>query len=308
MIMNWRMMPEVTKYMYTDPELTIEKQKRWYKKITKSRNAMFWIIQFDGIDIGVINISDIDYKNKRCEWAYYIADTSFRGRGIATQLECNIYDYIFDKLGLHKVCCEVFCFNEKVIHIHEKFGAVIEGTRKDYIYKNGQFLDIVQMGITKEEWYSIRGNFKYSSIIIEDCSFDDEKIDSKYFIGENRNYSKIITESDIEKFAEVSGDFNPIHIDEIEASKSIFGRRICHGMLVTSYISAILGNEFPGQGTIYLSQSVNFKKPVYIGDTVTIKITVKDIKRKDIIVLETNVFNQHNEIVISGEATVKTPC
>ena len=143
MIMNWRMMPEVTKYMYTDPQLTIEGQKRWLKKIMSSEEEIYWIIQMDGVDIGLIDIIDIDRKNGRCDWAYYIADTSFRGRGIATQLECNIYDYAFDKLNLHKVCCEVFCFNEKVISIHQRFGAVIEGTRKDHICKNGQYFDIV---------------------------------------------------------------------------------------------------------------------------------------------------------------------
>lgn len=307
MIMKWRMMPEVTKYMYTDPQLTIEGQKRWFKKIVSSKDEIYWIIQIDGVDIGLIDIINIDYTNKRCDWAYYIADTSFRGRGIATQLECNIYDYAFDKLNLHKVCCEVFCFNQKVISIHQKFGAVIEGTRKEHICKKGQYFDIVQMGINKEIWYSIRKNYKYDSISIDDYFFDDIEIDSEYSIGQSESFSKTITDSDVEIFSKLSGDFNSLHMNEIEAAKSVFGKRICHGMLVASYISAVIGNYFPGKGTIYLSQTLDFRKPTYIGDTITAKVTVKEIRKKDILVLETSVHNQNEDIVISGEAIVKTP-
>lgn len=306
MIMKWRTMPEVTKYMYTDPQLTMEEQKRWFRRIISSEEEIYWIIQMDGVDIGLINITDIDPVNRRCDWAYYIADTSFRGRGIATQLECNIYDYAFDKLKLHKVCCEVFCFNEKVISIHQKFGAVIEGTRREHICKNGQYLDIVQMGITKETWHSIRKNFKYDSISFDEYYLGNKAFcESKYSIGQSGSFSKTLTESDVAMFAGVSGDFNSLHMNEMEANKSAFGKRICHGMLVASYISTVLGNYFPGKGTIYLSQNLDFKKPTYIGDTITARVVIKEIKKRDILVLETNVYNQYGEIVVSGEATVK---
>jgi RimJ/RimL family protein N-acetyltransferase len=95
-IMDWRMKPEVTKFMYTDPVLTLEGQQKWFDYIQKDQTTMHWLIMIDDVKIGLINLYDIDYKNKRCSWAYYIGDTSFRGRGIATTLECNIYDYVFD--------------------------------------------------------------------------------------------------------------------------------------------------------------------------------------------------------------------
>lgn len=168
MIMNWRMKPEVTKYMYTDPKLSIEDQKKWYRKISQDDTCKYWIIQVDGIDIGVINLVDIDKRNKRCSWAYYIANTSFRGRGIARILECNIYDYVFEKLQFNKLWCEVFTFNEKVIAIHKKFGSEIEGTLKQHIYKNGEFFDVVRMAITKDKWNNIKSNYEYEKIIIEE--------------------------------------------------------------------------------------------------------------------------------------------
>jgi hypothetical protein len=168
MIMKWRMDPDVTKYMYTDPKLSIEKQREWYDKVSGSTSEKYWLIAIDDTAIGVLNLTEIDERNKRCSWAYYIGDTSFRGRGIARILECNIYDYVFEFLGLNKLCCEVFTFNEKVISIHEKFGSEIEGTLKQHIFKNGQFYDIVSMAITKDKWNKIKSDYEYEKILIEE--------------------------------------------------------------------------------------------------------------------------------------------
>ncbi|MDI3477373.1 MAG: diamine N-acetyltransferase [Thermoanaerobacterium sp.] len=167
LIMNWRMKPEVTKYMYTDPILTMETQLMWFNQIINDNNSKYWIIKFDNAKIGLISLNNIDYKNKRCYWAYYIGDTSFRGKGIATILECNIYDYVFYILELNKLCCEVLSFNEKVISIHKKFGSEIEGVLKQHIFKNGKFYDVITMGITKDKWNNIRKNYVYENIKIE---------------------------------------------------------------------------------------------------------------------------------------------
>lgn len=168
MIKDWRMMPEVTKYMYTDPVITEESQKIWFRSIKYDQTVKYWIINYDDKDIGLLNINNIDNKNLRCDWAYYIADESMRGKGIGKLIECNIYDYLFYTLNLRKVCCEVFAFNKKVIMLHEKFGAEIEGIRKKHIYKNGKEYDIVEMAILKEKWNQIRKNYDYEKMIIED--------------------------------------------------------------------------------------------------------------------------------------------
>ncbi|MDU5079762.1 UDP-4-amino-4,6-dideoxy-N-acetyl-beta-L-altrosamine N-acetyltransferase [uncultured Tissierella sp.] len=167
-IMHWRMKPEVTKYMYTDPVLTLEIQEKWFDSIKNDTSVKYWMIKIDGVKIGVINLRDIDYINRRCTWGYYIGDNSFRGRGIASTLECNIYDYVFNILNLNKFWCEVFSFNEKVISIHERFGSIIEGTLKQHIYKNGEFFDIVMMAITKDRWEEIKDNYSYEKIYIEE--------------------------------------------------------------------------------------------------------------------------------------------
>ncbi|OFS19729.1 MULTISPECIES: UDP-4-amino-4,6-dideoxy-N-acetyl-beta-L-altrosamine N-acetyltransferase [Clostridium] len=166
-IIKWRMLPEVTKYMYTDPVLDLEKQKIWFNKIQNSSNDLYWIIEIDNTDIGIISISDIDRINKKCIWAYYIGDMSFRGRGIARALECNIYDYVFEVLKMNKLCLEVLEFNDKVISIHKKFGSEVEGILKQHICKNNKFYNVVVMGIIRDKWNAIKSNYEYEKIYIE---------------------------------------------------------------------------------------------------------------------------------------------
>ena len=125
-------------------------------------------------------------------------------------------------------------------------------------------------------------------------------------VGDTASFSKTVTESDIANFAEVSGDFNPIHVDAEFASQSMFKERIAHGMLSASYISALLGNTLPGPNTLYLGQTLNFKNPVKIGDTVTATVTVAE-KRDDkrILKLDTTVTNQRGDVVIDGGCVMK---
>jgi len=169
LVMHWRMSPEVSKYMFTDPKLTISSQLEWYKKISASSFDKYWIVELlqEEIPVGVISLNKIDYVNLHCSWAYYIGDLRARGKGLATILECNINDYVFDTLKLNKIWGEAFKFNEKVISIHQKFGNKIEGVFKDHIFKNGQFYDVVRYAIRKEEWLQIRSNFNYVRIDIE---------------------------------------------------------------------------------------------------------------------------------------------
>lgn len=122
-------------------------------------------------------------------------------------------------------------------------------------------------------------------------------------IGDSASVSKTLTETDIYNFAEICGDFNPLHIDEKEAGKSKFGKRICHGILVSAFISTVLGMYLPGPGSIYLEQTLEFVAPVYIDDTITATVIVKEINR-NIVKLETIVVNQNMEEVVIGYAKV----
>ena len=122
-------------------------------------------------------------------------------------------------------------------------------------------------------------------------------------IGDTFSTSREVTDELIRKFAEVSGDFNPIHLDEEFAKTTRFGRRIAHGMMSGAFISAVLSGEFNGRTVVYLSQTMRFTAPAYIGDTITVTSTVKNIRaEKGIVTLETICTNQNGEILVKGEA------
>lgn len=123
-------------------------------------------------------------------------------------------------------------------------------------------------------------------------------------IGQRARISKVITAEDVADFARLSGDHNVIHTPE--GPHFPFDAAICHGFLVGSLISRVIGMELPGPGSVYLSQSMKFLKPVYIGDEVTAQVEIIGIRpEKEIYTLRTTVRNQHQELVLDGEAVVK---
>ena len=124
-------------------------------------------------------------------------------------------------------------------------------------------------------------------------------------VGDSAEITKTIEQTDIDAFARVTGDHNPVHVDEEFAKTTRFGRRIAHGMLTASLISSVLANKLPGEGSVYLGQSLQFVAPVFPGDEITARVTVKEVREdKPILKLETICMNQRDEIVIRGEATV----
>lgn len=124
-------------------------------------------------------------------------------------------------------------------------------------------------------------------------------------IGDQFSITRSISDQLIRSFAEVSGDFNPIHLDEEFASRTRFGRRIAHGMLSGALISSVLGNEFPERKIVYLSQTMRFVAPVFVGDTITVMATVASIREdKPIVTVATICSNQDGETTMTGEAAV----
>ena len=124
-------------------------------------------------------------------------------------------------------------------------------------------------------------------------------------IGDKFSTSKKITDAVVRAFAELSGDFNPIHLDEEFAAKTRFGKRIAHGMISGALISAVLGYEFKERKVVYLSQTMKFLAPVFLDDTVTATATVTKIREdKPIVTLETVCTNQSGETTLTGEAVV----
>lgn len=126
-------------------------------------------------------------------------------------------------------------------------------------------------------------------------------------VGHTAAFSKTVTDADIVLFAGVSGDTNPVHLDADYAAGTMFKERIAHGMLTAAFISAVLGARMPGPGSIYLSQSLRFKAPVHIGDTVTAeaRVTAIDAARRRVTLA--TVCRVRDKVVVEGEALVMVP-
>ena len=134
---------------------------------------------------------------------------------------------------------------------------------------------------------------------------DSRRSDMDLNIGDRFSTERVVTDELIRKFAELSGDYNPIHLDDEFAKNTMFGRRIAHGMLSGAFISAVLGYEFKERKIVYLSQTMKFTAPVFIGDTITVSAAVVRIRQeKGIVILETLCTNQSGEITLKGEAAV----
>lgn len=126
-------------------------------------------------------------------------------------------------------------------------------------------------------------------------------------IGMSESYSQTISEADVKAYAGISGDRNPVHMDDEYAEKSRYKKRIAHGMISSSFFSALFGTKLPGPGCVYVNQSLNFKRPVYIGDTVTAIITVTRIDEIKNRVFFDTVCKVKNKVVIDGEAELYIP-
>ena len=129
---------------------------------------------------------------------------------------------------------------------------------------------------------------------------------SELKIGQTASVQKTFSAADITVFAGVSLDVNPIHMSDGYAKNSMFGKRIVHGMLTASLISAVLGIQLPGPGTIYMGQELKFLAPVYLGDDITATVEIIELREdKKIVKLNTTCVNPDGKTVISGVATVK---
>ena len=130
---------------------------------------------------------------------------------------------------------------------------------------------------------------------------------TEFYVGQTCVYEQIIDDRQVRAFAEVSGDRNPIHLDDAVAAKSKFGQRIAHGAILFGIVSKVLGMDMPGMGTVYLGQTCSFKLPVFIGDKVKLEATIIELLPKSIARIATVITKQTGEVVMDGVAEVKLP-
>lgn len=148
-LMEWRMSPEVTKYMYTDPKLTLDIQKQWYKNVKNDKNNLCGILYCDKKKIGFYNIK---VQKNICYMGHYIGDLNFRKKGIGTIVEKNLYSYCFNEIGADEIIFEVLEINTNAINMHLKLGCTIKHKLKDHVVKNQIKYGVVVMSISKQQW------------------------------------------------------------------------------------------------------------------------------------------------------------
>lgn len=171
MIMNWRMSESVTKYMNTNPKLTLEGQKKWLASHNEDKTVRDWLILVDSIPAGVINLADLKLSEGTTSWGYYIGEESLRSLKLAISLEMSLYDYCFDVLGLEEVHNETFKLNEGVWKLHVACGCRIAAEVAGEVEKECVKYDVVHTSVTRDEWLKLRESKKYDRINF-DC-FND---------------------------------------------------------------------------------------------------------------------------------------
>lgn len=163
-IMRWRMNPDITKYMNTNPKLTLEGQKKWLAALRENEDVQYWIIEVDGAPAGVINLTGLTRADGDLGWAYYVGEKKLRSMKTALSLEMSMYDYVFDILHKNAVYGDVFTLNQGVIALHKLCGCEIVEEKKNHVCKEGVYYDVTFMRMTAELWNRIRDGRKYEKI------------------------------------------------------------------------------------------------------------------------------------------------
>jgi 3-hydroxybutyryl-CoA dehydratase len=186
-------------------------------------------------------------------------------------------------------------------------GRDLVAERIDFVHKSrlGELVNSTSLPFIMERCY-IRLNIA-AFLFLKGGYMSSFSID-QIFVGQHSTLSKTFYEADVYMFAQVTGDKNPVHLDDEYAKQSMFQQRIVHGFFVGSMFSQIIGNSFPGLGTVYTFQSLKFTKPVYFGDTITATVSAKELLiEKNRVVLECIAHNQEGQVVLIGEAFVMPP-
>lgn len=131
---------------------------------------------------------------------------------------------------------------------------------------------------------------------------------SRFEVGQFAEFQRTVTEEHVEQFAALTGDTNPVHLDAEYAATTRFGQRIAHGLIVASMFGTIFGTKLPGEGAVYLGQTLRFKRPVFLGDTVTARVELTELRRdKPIGTFRCVATNQDGDVVVEGEGTLLVP-
>ena len=169
MIMNWRMSPEVTKYMTTDPKLTLDGQKKWLRKINENRDEFYYVLEVDDTPVVIVFFVEWDKNADIIHTGVYIAVKEKRSIKLTADLQMSLYDFAFETLKVNKVAFEILGNNPMVIKFNERLGAKREGILRQAIKKGNEYYDLYLLSVLKEEWPYVKEKTKYDKIVFPLC-------------------------------------------------------------------------------------------------------------------------------------------
>jgi UDP-4-amino-4,6-dideoxy-N-acetyl-beta-L-altrosamine N-acetyltransferase len=155
-VLGWRNSDAVAPYMYSEQQITEADHALWLIAALQEPDRCYWIIRLDDQPVGLANLARIDPRNRRCEWAYYLAEPTVRGRGVGQAVEFAVLSHVFETLQLNKLWCEVFLDNEAVWKLHERFGFTREALYRQHVFKGGTGRDVVGLGMLASDWPAAR--------------------------------------------------------------------------------------------------------------------------------------------------------
>ncbi len=155
-VLAWRNSEAVAPYMYSEAVIGEADHARWLHAALTEPDRCYWVIRLDDHPVGLANLARIDRHNRRCDWAYYLADPSVRGRGVGQAVEFAVLAHVFETLKLNKLWCEVFLDNDVVWQLHERFGFTREALFRQHVFKGGVPRDVVGLGLLARDWPDAR--------------------------------------------------------------------------------------------------------------------------------------------------------
>lgn len=292
LVLSWRNAEDVRKNMYTSHIITEQEHRSWWGTQHVNPASRLLIFEIDGQPAGVVTFSNYMGEGSTATWAFYSGDRT--RRGIGGMMERGALEYAFETLRVRKLECEVLSFNRAVVNFHVRHGFTIEGIFRQAFQRGDDYFDIYRLSMLADEWTKY---VKPALIAIANGQVN--------FVGKEIVSELDLSVAAVSTYAEATGDRNPIHLDTDYAKTMGFPGRVAHGMLVGGELSRIFASDFPGPGTTYVSQSLEFKVPLLVDVPAQIKLkVVSQIGRR--LHVDTHV-RQAEKLCVTGLAVLMIP-
>lgn len=157
LILKWRNSKAIRTNMYTDHEITMLEHKEWFNRVRKNGHTLVKLLFYGNKPLGFMNFSDIDKKNNKCYWGFYIGESD-APKGSGTILGLLALELLFETVGIRKLCAEVLAFNDASLKFHQKLGFKEEGRFVKHITKNGEYIDVIVLALFREEWPEVKNS------------------------------------------------------------------------------------------------------------------------------------------------------